>query len=192
MGVAGSTSRTRSIPGAITQAWVGLETVRPNRCGEPEDETGPRWEPRQAVDLLAGTSLGLERLPVGDYCELDVKIGRMEDGGSPLGRDLALILEGTTAAGTPFAIHMHDEIELDVPDADSAISDRAAAIGALLQFDLTRWIASVDLDGLPLVDGVVRIDADRNSDLLETVERAVGDSASVFVDDDGDLEPDDE
>lgn len=192
MGVVGSTGRTRATPSQITQAWIGLEMVRPNLCDEPaDDDEGPRWLPDAAIDLVGGVSLGLERLPTGDYCSIEVKIGRREDNGSPLGDELALILEGTTTRGTPFVIHLPDEIEFRVDDSSAtAISARAETIGAVLEFDLSRWIAEVDLDGLPLTDGVAIIDEHRNGDLLEEIEEAVSRSASVFVDDDGDLEPD--
>ena len=190
MGVAGTNGANRSRASQFTQAWVGLEMVRPRRCDAPGDEEGPRWSPKAPVDLLAGLALGLEQLPLEAHCDVDVKLGRIEDGGSPLGDDLTVLLTGSTIGGTPFEIRMPDEAEFRVDDDASAIAGRGDSIGVLMQFDLSVWIAEIDLDGLPLTDGTALIDKDHNSDLLEDIERAIGRSARIFVDDDGDLEPD--
>jgi hypothetical protein len=176
----------------ILEAWVSvrkIELVRQAVCdvgGEQELEI------RGLVgDLAAGPVLSELKVPVTEYCEVEVELRKPEDDApaSPLGDD-TLQITGLRSDGIPFELASRRDFELELKSRGQPFSIDRTRAALLVAFDVVRWFDDVNLDQAA-VDGEgsgahIRIDRNRNEDLLLAFENSVRRSLGVYRDDDED------
>lgn len=143
------------------------------------------------ADLLAqGFTGGPVRFDAdsGMFCELRFTFHALSDPGPsglpPELAGLSIVVEGERADGSVFRIASDrgDELRLEAKDEAFTLADPEEPL--FLAFDLSSWIAAVDLSSLG--PGPVEVSDDVNQDRLASFEEAVEISVRLFEDIDKD------
>jgi hypothetical protein len=173
---------------AILEAWVSVHELELRACS---DASGNRYRIQDLVgDVAAGSLLSQLKVPVTDYCRVEVQIEKPEDSApeNPLGDD-TLQITGLRADGTPFTVASRRGFELELRSRGTGFGIDATRSALLVAFDALRWFDGVDLDGAEVDDHSIRIDDQHNAALLAAFEANVSRSLGVYRDDgDGELE----
>lgn len=174
----------------VAEAWLSIERIRFVRgqvCDAPGEEeldlVGP-W----IVDANAPLPQGITAtLPAGDYCRVRVRLERAGDtGDAPEALSAhTVLLTGERGDGTPFEIRSRREEDADVRAA-SPISLEEATAKLAVALDVSTWLADVDLDAASVDQGVIRVDEDANTALLDAFEDRFEDALELFDDTDDD------
>jgi hypothetical protein len=170
-------SATPSGDFAIDEAWVALEWLELTPCSNDVGAIGIGELP---ADLLHDPPLHAEfGTGVLDYCGMLLEVrpsaSRTELDG------FSAIVRGTRSDGAPVVIE-------SVVKTDIAVSGPSFNVSrVVLGFDLAVWLAGVDVDAAELDDeGVARIDAGHNAELLAVFEAALAAAPAVYQDYDHD------
>lgn len=140
----------------VEQAWVALNRIDLVPCGD-EGTIGVTDFP---ADLLNDPPVqALYHTGLFEYCKVHLEIGPalLASETEPHGA----LVHGKRADGVPV------EIESQVMATIDVVGPRFDVSRVVLGFDLSTWIADVDLDSLePDDDGLILIDARHNQSLL--------------------------
>lgn len=173
-------------------AWLWVEAMtftRGDACvGEVEEERPDLDE--IVLDLIGGAALTIE-LPATEYCGLSVEIdapGEAPPGAPPELDATALVIEGALQDGTPFRV-LSDEGASWRLDGSYDLTRKAHALA--LGVDVARWFEGIDLESLPLDDGVLVLDDESDTSALSAFEDNFDASPALFLDsnDNGALDP---
>ncbi len=162
---------------SITSAELYLTEVELKPCADGGEDEEIDYEGEYTADLLGGTSLGAVDLGIDSVCSVETEAD------PPSGPTIRI--EGTSTGGSPFLIQSEETWEWEI---ESEVALQQDVLNQLfLLFDLDQWLDGVDPDlGTPGGDGVILIDHDNNSDLLDAFEENVELTGSLEEDDDGD------
>lgn len=183
----------------VARAFIVLDDVRFEHGAQCDD-----GDEREAdipgpiiVDLVADPAPLPLALEDAAYCRVRVRLDRAEDvpSGAPAAlEDASIVLEGSLPGGAPFVIRSRREPEAEVRSRAEPFELTRATSALILAFDVGRWLEGVDLERAEASgDGVIRVDDDRNDDLLERFEDNVERAMELFDDRnrDGVLDDDD-
>lgn len=176
----------------VDQAWVNIEEVRlvqAEVCDTPP-ETEHEVEGPFPTDLVAEPADTI-RIPAveGNYCRLRVDLEKGESGALS---DLSIFVTGSRADGVPFEIRTEEGFELEVRGAGDGFSLDESGRQLLLGFDMSAWLGDIGLEEAVPEGGVVLVDEDHDTVLLEAFEEAVEAALGLWDDHDGDGDLDDE
>ena len=140
------------------------------------------------MNLLAGSSdpaFGFANFSPGNYDNVEFKLSPVLPGGKT-------ILIRFIHAQTQFELSTTREFELEVEGLSGLdLTDAGRAVNLLVLLDLDRLFAGITFDALvPDNDGVVRINDDANSGLLESILNNLDDACEAGEDRDKDGEID--
>ena len=164
-------------------AWISLSEVRLT-LGERCDHLSEPY----AVDVVGDLVVGLPTagIPETSICGVHVDLhapSELPAGAPDALADRTLLLVGRLADGRPFEISSALTRGINVSGPAPFSLDEGA--GAMIVFDVSRWVAGLDLAGLlPDADGVVRLgpgDAE-----LEIFENGAVGGVELYADVDGD------
>ncbi len=144
------------------------------------------------TDLAADPFLQSFEPSTMEYCRVSVVIDPVVSVPSGAPADLlnhSVRIEGMTPAGTPFVLRSAEDVEVDVNATTDFLVDGAL----VLSFDVARWFERLDVDsGTAGPDGVIVIDDENNSDLLDEFEDRFEEALELYDDDDDDGRRDDD
>lgn len=178
---------------SIREAWVVLGDIRfvqstaCDRSAEQQvDISGPI-----VVDLVGQPEVLEFEVEQARYCRVRVPLERADDevaDGAPGAlADHAILIRGTTAAGTAFVIRSRRTREADIRSRAEPFSLAEGDASLILAFDVGRWFDGVQLDGAEVQDdGVIWIDDEYERDRLERFEENVESAMELFRDHDDD------
>lgn len=127
---------------------------------------------------LVGASKTLELLGPERLCGLALELGPSESAGP------AVFIHGTRAVGAPFEVLSFATTTVAL---QAKAGDEFGDQPLLLAFDLGVWFTQVDVHGAHAgADGVARLDAALNPDLLAAFEARASLSVTLYEDADGD------
>ncbi len=174
----------------VEQAWIAVDRIRLVR-GEVCDGPGEREYDLGAVvaDLAAGPEVLELEGEEGRYCRVRIELspGEGAPGAPPTLVGRSVVLVGRRGDGVPFTIasRFGGRLDLRGRDGTSFTLNRAKA-AVVVAFDVSAWLAGVDLDSAAVEGGEIVIDDDRNEELLDAFDEAVEAALSLHRDDDGD------
>lgn len=165
----------------------------------PEEESEESALPGPfVIDLLNNTSVPATnsfQILSGLYCEMDMSFDRLEENNIPDGIELddpiignALILQGESQDGVPFELQMSeaDKFKLTAnSDTGFAIEESDAVTLLFIAFDMDTWFTGVNLDETTLVDGVILMNDNNNTNLRTIVVENIKQSARLYHDRNG-------
>jgi hypothetical protein len=161
----------------VSEARLALQTLLFVPCDPQSAKLGTR-DFRINLLVYPPSSLTLDSF-VTDYCRIEADL-------APPSTEMPTAhLVGTRADGTRFELTSRQTLALDLDSvpAGQPFNPTKLVLGA----DLAAWLADVELDDAEATDDTVLIDADHNSELLETFEATTVDALSLYFDanDDG-------
>ncbi len=189
-----------SQPAGIDNAWLAVERIRLRSASACNGAAEAEFPGPFAIDLLSPGAIpelsGLE-VPGTDYCRFEVEwdafASELPPTAPPELGDASIVLMGARGDGTRFVLRSarNDELRLDAVDGAFTIDEATSAL--FVGLDSAGLLAGIDLDAAVVAgDGIIHIDDDDNSDLLDIFDDNVDAASRLFDDDDGDgnLEPD--
>ncbi len=187
-----------AVPGlTLDEAWVVVDRIRLREgsdcSGQAEFELrGPYF-----VDLFGQGTLPALRdieVPGDQFCRFEFRWDAEDMVPSNAPSDLqgaSLLMTGTRTDGTRFVLKSarNDEFRLDAKDNTFSLSDATGTL--FVSFDAAFLFTGIDLLSAEVGgDGVIRIDKDNNSDLIDIFDTNLADAAKLFDDDNNDGELD--
>lgn len=183
---------------AVDGAWLVLDRVRFRPAATCETEVDIERTAQLVVDIESGVIPTELRDLAGSadaYCRIELRWHTL-DGAVPAGAppELAgasMVVTGTRGDGKRFVIRSRrgDELRLRARGAGLGVEGITALFAG---FDLTAWLAGVELDAATVGgDGVVHLDDDANRALRDVFDANVAAAAKVFADLDHDEQLDD-
>ena len=184
--------RTGAADTVIEQAWFALGEplfLDEGQCGSLEDfPVGPT----SLVADLASPDARIELQVASErYCGLVLRLQQdstelPDDAPSEL-EDHSIVLTGTRADGTPFMVLHAEQDEIEVIADDGSFEVEEGGPLLLLAFDVAALMRDVALDDAEVdTDGVIRIDAMRNTPLHEAFDANLECSLDLYFDRDED------
>ena len=161
----------------LERAELYLTEVEFYPCAGGGEDNEIDYQGEYTADLLLGTDLGSVDLGIDSVCTVETEAE------PPTGPTIRI--EGTSTGGSDFVIESVEEWEWEI---ESEVALQQDVLNQLfLLFDLDQWLDGVDPDlGTPGGDGVIVIDANNNTDILDAFEANVALTGSLEEDDDGD------
>jgi hypothetical protein len=162
----------------LERAVMALGQIRLVPCspGAPPVNFGPveldLTQKPAALLRAAGTD--------GEYCSAHVSLTHGA-GDELAGRSVAL--RGTRADGAPF--ELSSTLELDVDLHTNPPDTPFGARRLILAFNFATWFAGVNVAGAMVEDGLVSIDATRNTAVLDAFDARAGLTPALYDDADG-------
>jgi hypothetical protein len=161
----------------VEEAWVSLDELRLVPCTDDVGSIGLGDFPVSLLhepppQAIFGTG-------VLDYCTVHLELGPSDSETALDG--LSALVRGTRGDGVEVVIESVVTTAIDVSGPSFNVSS------VVLGFDLTTWLAGVDVDAAELDDtGVARIDSTHNPELLAEFEAGLLTAPSLYRDYDGD------
>ncbi|MGD8863336.1 MAG: hypothetical protein PVI30_25205 [Myxococcales bacterium] len=177
----------------IDEAWVAFgpfDFVTGTAC-EQLDERG-QMGPTLVVADLASPSVQITiDVQAQTYCGLVVPLERftaeLPDAAPGALADHSIVVRGTTAGGTPFAIEWPEQDELELAGEGEGDFEVREGDRLIFAFDVATWLDGVDLDAAAVDDdGVIRVGAGSNVAQLQAFEANVECSLRLYRDEDAD------
>ena len=160
---------------------------------DDSDEFEIEYEGQFIVDLLNGTSepdFGIADVIPGNYEEIEIKIRPILDDGNSIRIKFNYTKEGMD----PVMVELSTtkEFKLEIKNEDGIQLEENALNQVLVLLDLDRLLSGIDLEIAEAdSDGVVRINATSNSDVLSKIWSNIHYAFDAGEDDDDDDEIDD-
>jgi hypothetical protein len=185
-----------AVPGlTLNEAWVVVDRIRLREgsdcSGQAQFEiSGPYF-----VDLFGQGTLPALRdieVPGDQFCRFEFRWAAedMVPSNSPSElQGASLLMTGTRTDGTPFVLRSvrNDEFRLDAKDDTFSLNDATGTL--FVSFEDEALFTGIDLQGAEVgADGVIRIDKDNNSGLIDVFDSNMANAAKLFDDDDNDGE----
>lgn len=180
----GDVAVTTSAGGAVvTGMWMrvpGLAMVDAD-CATPVASTADMSAQDYAITSLV--ELAIDDAPM---CAVSLVLDPLAPAPANAPPELAnhtVLVVGTLADGTPFAIRSARPGTLTVAEVAGHFRVTAASPGLLLGFDVATWLRDLDLAGAtPGGDGVIRVDTEHDPLRLAAFEAALARGAELFRD----------
>lgn len=159
-----------------------------------DDGVEIEYEGEFVIDLLSGTSepdLGIANLQAGVYEEIEIKVAPV----LPDGNSAVVSLTFTPDAGDPVSVEFSTSLafELEIEDDNGFQIDPNALTQVLVLFDLDVLFSNIDLSSAMVDDdGVIRINADSNTQIAAQIINNFQDSCKAGEDNDDDDRFDDD
>ncbi len=161
---------------SIERVALGLHSIDFIPCDPTAASEPALGEPAFAEPTAALDAPTVFHLAPGTYCSVVVTLG-------PVGDEPALTVEGELANGTPFALVGEGTSHFTLEGAMESADANGVPGAFLLALDVGLWFEGIDLaSGTPQQDGVIRIDAATNAQLLTRVENQTAQAATVHAD----------
>ncbi|RED93903.1 DUF4382 domain-containing protein [Marinoscillum furvescens] len=200
-----SSGRTLTTGFTFTEVMVGVTEIEFETLEEEELEEGEdgeeveaedeeiEYEGRFIVDLLAGTSnpdFGLAALSTGTYQEIEVEMEPILEGNQTV--RIKLFFEDASTSDTVYVeFETSEELEFEFEDESGFTIDAGAVNAILIQLDLDKLFAGVDLSSATAdEDGVIRITDTSNEQLTDMLVDKLEDAMEAEEEDEEDDEED--
>src|SRR5688500_4233465 len=173
----------------VQAAWMVVERIRLRPASDCEGGAEVEVEGPLVIDLLAASPLAGIELEAGAYCRLEVEWQTL-DGAPPADAPTelagaAIVVTGPAEGGFVIRSERNDELRLEAGGDGFTLDEATGAL--FVAFDLAVWLDGIDFTSAEVgADGIIHIDDQDNSDLLDIFDDNVGDAADLFDDDDGD------
>jgi hypothetical protein len=132
------------------------------------------------LDLLAADGATLRAIrPERDTCGVILELAPLEASEPSELAGLTLRFSGARADGARFTVSSTLSRHIPLISRAGASLDTRRLFAA---FDLALWLDAADVGSLPLVDGVVVIDASQNPDALAALDAATVRALAVYLD----------
>lgn len=181
----------------VSSAWISLGDLRFVESSDCEHGAGTRVDIDGpiAVELVEEHKQLDLHLTAAKYCRVRLRMDKAKDiAGAPSElEDHSIVVNGTRADGVSFSLRSKRNYALDLRARDDAFEVADAASDMILAFDLSAWLAGVDLAAaLPNAAGVIAIDDGSERERLDVFEDNVKRAMELFRDRDGDAKLDDD
>ncbi|QDG49449.1 hypothetical protein FIV42_01455 [Persicimonas caeni] len=179
----------------ITEAWLVFDELRLREAANCSGSDETDYDQAFAVELISGRefpALDMLSSEATRYCRMELRFAESDldslPAGVPAELDGLSVLVRGSYDGTPFVVR-DDYKDTFRMDGDFTLS--ASREPLLVAFALDEWLAAEELDGAD-GDAEILIDADNNSDLLDSFRENMKRSAALFRDanEDGELQAD--
>lgn len=174
----------------VTAAWIAFRELKLRPAAACESSAEIEIAGPIAVDLFGAIPPPLRDLETAatGYCRLEIKWHKAESlvGAPPELAGVAVYVAGTRADGKRFVIRSerNDALELRARGGSFQITPTLA--GLFVGFDLSVWLAGVDLAAAtPGSDEVVHVEKGQNDAQLAAFEANVAAASKLFIDSDG-------
>jgi len=178
----------------VTRAWLSIDDLslyHADVCGDTRALVPTASAADHAEPAALTVSASLE---AAEYCRLSLPFVAATAAQNPDLAGLSIVIEGTTAAGTPFELTSDIEITVEFEPPSDAISLSPSFGGLFVGFDVASWFEGIDLDAGALTGSDLIIDSTSNSAILDVFENNLGSGVELYRDsnENGQLEAEDE
>lgn len=172
----------------IDEAYLRLSEIEFEGEKKNDEEIEIEVEQVTTVNLLTGVAdpgLPTISIPAGTYEEFELEVSGADDGGTVFFMKGAII--DSAQNQTPFEIDIREEFSLEV-EWENFTLDSTTTIGPTFMINPMAWIDSLGVNQLinaTLVDGIITISPDQNSDIYMNLVRHLPEGIEWEWDDEG-------